>query len=69
MEVTSTLYKNTEQIDEDAYEKFILKTMKQLRKCWTSSYPGEKLTEEELRKKAEGICGMYEHQFRVMVKV
>jgi len=69
MEVTSTLYKHTDQIETDAYEQFILKTMKKLRKCWTSFYPGEELTEEELRKKAEAICGMYEHQFRVMVKV
>ncbi|MDD2260518.1 MAG: hypothetical protein PHF76_12545 [Bacteroidales bacterium] len=69
MEVTSVLYKNTDQIDEDAYEKFILKTMKQLKRCWTSFYPGEELTEDELRKKAEDVCGMYEHQFRVLVRV
>ena len=69
MEVTSVLYKNTDQIDEDAYENFILKTMKQLKRCWTSLNPGEELTEDELREKAEGICGMYEHHFRVMEKV
>ena len=69
MKVTSTVYKNTDQIDEAAYEKFILNTMEKLRKCWNSSYPGEKLTEEELRKKAEAICGMYEHQFRVLSRV
>ena len=66
MEVTSVLYKNTDQIDEDAYEKYILNTMKKLRKCWTSLNPGEELTEDELRKKAEDVCGMYRHQFRVL---
>jgi len=69
MEVTSVLYKNTDQIDEDAYEKFILKTMKQLKRCWTSFYPGDELTEEELRKKAEDHCSMYRHHFRVLTRV
>ena len=69
MEVTSTLYKHTDQIDEAAYEKFILKTMKKLRKCWTSFHPDEELTEEELREKAEVQCSMYKHQFRVLTKV
>jgi hypothetical protein len=69
MEVTSTLYKHTSQINETGYEKFILKTMKQLKKQWTIFHPDEELTDDELRKKAEDHCSMYRHHFRILVRV
>jgi hypothetical protein len=67
MEVTSTHYKNSEKIDEKAYEKFVKAQMKAIKRSWSLFNHGEELTEAELREHAETVCSAYRHQFRELV--
>lgn len=70
MGVTSTQYKNTSQIDEVAYEKFIQRQLRALNASWALIHPDEdKPSENELRQQAEDICSMYKHHFRIVERV
>ena len=67
MTVTSTQYKNTSQIDEVAYEKFIQQQLKALKESWALIHSEEDIpSEKELRQQAEDICSMYKHNFRIV---
>lgn len=68
MTVTSTHYKRTDKIDEDAYEKFIQKEFNAIRNSWNFFDPDEMPSEKEIREQAEDICSMYRHHFRVLVR-
>jgi hypothetical protein len=59
----------TGKIDEAAYQKFVQKYAKHLKKCWAYLHPDEPISDAEALKRAEESCKMYEHQFRIYEKV
>ncbi len=69
MTVTSTLYKNTSQINEPEYEKFVQQQFNAIRNSWHFFDPDGMPTEEEMMVQAEDICSMYRHHFRIRVMV
>mgnify|MGYP003593825430 CR=1 FL=1 len=61
--VTSTMMKKTGKIDNGAYQKFISKTFKQLKKMNLKDDFDIPFTDEKLMEQAEMMCGMYKHNF------